>query len=236
VAPSSKTTLAGIGMGSQGLQNLAAFLPFPEIQVVAVCDVNRESSGYLSWYWGQGKERRNGGREPARRAVEDHYAAQQRSGQWRGCRPYADYRELLARGEMPPVTLNWYDGGLRPPRPPELEPDDVMQDILYLGEKGKLMGERLIPESRMETYRRPPKTLARAPGHYHEFVAACRGGAPPGSNFLDHAGLLTEACLLGNVALRAQKKIAWDGAALRITNDEQANALLRRDYRAGWAI
>src|SRR5512137_2015031 len=55
VAPSEKITMAGIGMGSQGTQNMAAFLPFPQIQFVAVCDVNRESGGYLSWYWGEGK-------------------------------------------------------------------------------------------------------------------------------------------------------------------------------------
>jgi predicted dehydrogenase len=432
VAPSAKTTLAGIGMGGQGLQNLAMFQAFPEIQVVAVCDVNREGGRYLSWNWSQGKEEKLCGREPARRAADEFYAQQQRSGQYRGCKAYADYRELLdnedmdavmiatpdhthavitmaalkrgkhvycekpltysvfearqiaetarqakvatqmgnqgqaseaarvvceiiadraigrvrevqvwcaarfwswptwegrppdtppvpegldwdlwlgpapyrpyhpayhpwtwrnwwdfgtgqlgdlgthklstvlkalklghpvsieasstklgpeiyplgviarfefpARGEMAPVTLSWFDGGLKPPRPPELEPDDPLQDTIYLGEKGKLMGERLIPESRMEGYKRPPKTLPRSPGHYHEFVAACRGGPPAGSNFVDHAGLLTEVCLLGNVAVRAQKKLTWDGPNLRITNDEAANKLLHREYRAGWTL
>lgn len=105
VAPSKKINLACIGMGSQGIQNLAAFLPFPEVQVVAVCDVNRDSSGYLSWYWGQGKERRNGGREPARRTVDEHYAQQQRSGTYRGCRAYADYRELLAKEDVDAVMI-----------------------------------------------------------------------------------------------------------------------------------
>jgi hypothetical protein len=144
--------------------------------------------------------------------------------------------EFPARGDMPPVVLSWYDGGLRPPRPPELEPDDPLQDTFYIGEKGKLMGDRLIPESRREGYRKPPKTLPRSAGHYHEWVAACRGGPPAGSNFVDHAGLLTEVCLLGNVAVRAQKKLAWDGPNLRITNDVAANKLLHRDYRPGWRL
>ena len=61
IAPSDKTTLAGIGVGGQGSQNIQAFLQFPEIQVVAVCDVNRESGGYLSWNWTQGKEQRTAG-------------------------------------------------------------------------------------------------------------------------------------------------------------------------------
>ncbi len=70
----------------------------------------------------------------------------------------------------------------------------------------------------------------------HEFVAACRGGARAGSDFVDHGGLLMEVCLLGNVALRAQKKLAWDGARMRITNDDRANKLLSREYRAGWGL
>jgi hypothetical protein len=137
---------------------------------------------------------------------------------------------------MPPVVLSWFDGGLRPPRPSELEPGDPMQDTIYIGEKGKLMGDRLVPESRMEHYRKPPKTLPRSPGHYHEWVAACRGGPAAGSNFVDHAGLLTELCLLGNVAVRAQEKLQWDGPNLRITNHAAANKLLHREYRQGWTL
>ena len=83
-AASARTTLAAIGTGGQGLQNLATLLDFPEIQVVAVCDVNRESGGYLSWNWQEGKDQRNAGREPARRLVEEHYGRQGKSGtyQW----------------------------------------------------------------------------------------------------------------------------------------------------------
>lgn len=144
--------------------------------------------------------------------------------------------EFPARGDLPPVTLTWYDGGLRPPRPAELEPDEAMEEIIYIGEKGKLMGERLLPRSRMDNYRRPPKTLPRSQGHYHEWIAACRGGPRPGSDFADHAGLLTEVCLLGNVAVRAQKKLVWDGAGMRIANDESANRLLSREHRKGWNL
>ncbi len=144
--------------------------------------------------------------------------------------------EFSARGEMPPLTLTWYDGGLRPPRPKELEPGRGHGDVLYIGRDGKMMGHRLIPESKMKETRRPERTLPRSPGHYKEFVDACRGGAPAGSNFVDHAGVLTETCLLGNVALRAQKPILWDGANLRIANDEAANKLLHREYRPGWQL
>jgi len=432
VPPSEKTTLAGIGTGGQGSQNLVNFLQFPEVQVVAVCDVNREGGGYISWNWTEGKAQRTAGREPARRMVEEHYAKQKGLAAYRGCNAYRDFRELLAkekidavmvatpdhahavvamaalkagkhvycekplaysvhetrliaetarqagvatqlgnhgqaeeearlvaefildgaigpvrevqcwipprfwayptwggrppetppvpdgldwdlwlgpaperpyhpaycpwswrnwwdfgtgllgdmgchrlstvfkalklqhpisveacstlpnpdvyplgvlahyefpaRGDMPPLTLNWYDGGLRPARPKDLEPGRQVGYVLYLGEKGTLMDHRIIPEVKMKKYGRPPKRLARSPGHFKEFVDACRGGPPAGANFVDHAGVLTETCLLGNVALRAGEKLIWDGPNMKITNNEAANRWLRREYRPGWTL
>jgi predicted dehydrogenase len=157
-----------------------------------------------------------------------------------------------ARGEMPPMKLVWYDGGLRPPRPPELEPRKEMGagGHLFIGDKGKILtqrGERrrsytLIPESRAKEYGRPPKKIERSIGHYAEWVAACKGGKPAGSNF-DWAGPLTEVVLLGNVALRPElreeltfKKLSWDGDAMRFTNSEAANKHLRTEYREGWTL
>jgi predicted dehydrogenase len=419
-------------VGGQGMQDLAGFQALPEVQVVAVCDVNREGGGYLSWNWAQGQDRQLCGREPARRMIDAAYAKQARSDMAGGCRAYADYRELLekedvdavmiatpdhshamitmaalkrgkhvycekplthsvaearlvtetarrvkaatqlgnqgqaeeaarlvqemiadgaigavrevqvwsparfwswpewdgrpaepppvpagldwdlwlgpaperpyhpcyhpwtwrnwldfgtgllgdlgchklstvfkalhlghpvsvegsatklssethplgeiirfefpARGQMPPVALTWSDGGLKPPRPDELEPDDPMRDIIYIGDNGKIMGDRLIPDSRMDAYQRPPKTLPRSPGHLQEWVAACRGGPPAGANFPDHAGLLTEVCLLGNIAARSQKKLLWDPVKLEFTNDPAATRLLHREYRKGWTL
>jgi predicted dehydrogenase len=144
--------------------------------------------------------------------------------------------EFPARGDMPPLTLTWYDGGLKPARPKELELGRGMEDVLYIGEKATLMGHRLIPESKMKEYGRPPKVLPRSVGHHKEWVDACRGGPPAGANFVDHAGLLTETCLLGNVALRAGKKLSWDGPSMRVTNDDEASRYLHRDYRQGWTL
>ena len=98
------------------------------------------------------------------------------------------------------------------------------------------MGHRLIPEAKMKTYGRPPKKLARSVGHHKEWIDACRGGPPAGANFVDHAGLLTEVCLLGNVALRAGTKLAWSGAEMKVTNDAAANKYLHREYRKGWRL
>jgi len=111
-----------------------------------------------------------------------------------------------------------------------------MADVTYLGDDGTLMGHRLIPESRMKAYGRPPRRLPRSVGHYREWIDACRRGPAAGSDFVKHSGLLTEVCLLGNVALRAGKPLLWDGQAMRITNDEDANRYLHREYRNGWSL
>lgn len=105
VPPSEKTVLAGIGMGGQGIQNITNFLKMPEVQVTAVCDVNREGGGYLSVNWNTCKEQRTGGREPARRAVDDFYAQQKPSGKYHGCRAYNDFRELLAKEQIDAVMI-----------------------------------------------------------------------------------------------------------------------------------
>ncbi len=144
--------------------------------------------------------------------------------------------QFPARGDMPPVKLTWYDGGLKPPRPEELEPGFRMGGVIYTGEKGRMMGSKLIPEARRNAYKPPPQTLPRSEGHYKEWVDACRGGAPAGANFVDHAGLLTETPLLGNVALRAGTKLDWDGPNLKVTNNEKANEFLHRPYRDGWSL
>ncbi|MHC4206214.1 MAG: Gfo/Idh/MocA family protein, partial [Planctomycetota bacterium] len=105
VSPNDKTTLGLIGMGGQGHVNLFNFLQIDEVQVVAVCDVNREGGGYISWNWMQGKEQKLGGREPARRLVDEHYAKQKGAGEYRGCRAYADFRELLEQEDVDAVMV-----------------------------------------------------------------------------------------------------------------------------------
>jgi hypothetical protein len=134
------------------------------------------------------------------------------------------------------VSLTWYDGGLMPPRPDELEPDRVMgggDGMLYVGDKGKMLNHRIIPESTMREYEMPPKSLPRSPGHHQEWIDACKGGAPAGANF-DFAGPLTETVLLGNIAIRTGRKLYWDGD--RFKDDEEANRYLSKEYREGWSL
>ena len=153
---------------------------------------------------------------------------------------------FAARGDMPPVKVQWHDGGLRPPRPDVLQEGTVMaaNGVMLVGDDGVILtdwdnGWHMFPESRAREYGAPPKVLARSPGHHEEWILACKGGPKAGSNF-DWAGPLTEGVLLGNVALRAQlrddltqKKLLWDSEEMAFTNHLAANQFLRRDYRAG---
>ena len=158
--------------------------------------------------------------------------------------------EFGARGNMPPVKLIWYDGGMLPPRPEELEPGRQMgkegSGVVFVGEKGKLMcgtygdSPRLIPESKMQEYKRPPTTLPRIPGgsggHEQDWVRACKWGEPGCSNF-DYSGPLTETVLMGNLAIRHPgEKLDWDGANMTVTNLPEANEYVRRHYREGWTL
>ena len=431
VSPNEKTTLACIGLGGQGQIDLFNLLQFDEIQVTSVCDVHQEGTGYISWDWGKGNDARTGGREPAKRNVNAHYAKKNGTAKYDGCNTYSDFRELFdsedfdavviatpdhshavitlaalnagkhvycekpltytveecrqvtraakrakvatqlgnqgqakeearviqefmlddaiglvrevhvqhgdlfwppppagvrpedtppipegldwdlwlgpapyrpyhpayhpwnwrdwrdfgtsalgdlgchmlstvfkalnlehptavqaeceelgpevhprkfkveyefpARGGMPPLKLAWYDGGYKAPRPKELEPGRSVNGVMYFGDEGSIMGHRLVPESKMRTYGRPPKVLERSPGQYHEWVDACRGGKPAGSDFVAHSGLLTETPLLGVIAMRMGKRLTWDGPNMRFTNSDEANKLLRRNYRNGWS-
>lgn len=142
--------------------------------------------------------------------------------------------------------LSWYDGGLLPPRPEELADDEPMGDkyggALYIGSKGKIIcgshganGARIIPKEKMDAYVQPPESLSRSIGHRQEWIQACKGGPAAGSNF-DYAGPLTELVLLGNIALRADRKLYWDAEKLEFIGAPEANQYLHREYRDGWSL
>jgi predicted dehydrogenase len=153
------------------------------------------------------------------------------------------------RGKLAPVTVYWYDGGLRPPTPAGFDPDDPRQrmgegrdGIYFVGEKGIITCggwsgmPRLLPAERNREYERPPKTLPRVEGGHHaDWLQACKGGRPASSNF-DYASRLVEFVLLGNVALRARKQIKWDAPNMKATNAPDADRFLKDAYRAGWEL
>ena len=150
--------------------------------------------------------------------------------------------EFPTRDIMPPVKLIWYEGGIMPSRPDELKDDEEMpaNGTLYIGDKGKILNDRVIPENKMQEAENIPRTLPR---HEYpegdivvqEWLAACKGGPSASCNF-NVGGELTEIALLGNIAARTGKKIYWDPLNLKITNNDKANRYIRESYRTGWSL
>ncbi len=113
VPPSDKITVANIGCGTQGLREMPGLLQNPDIQVVAVCDVNKLTTDYLDWSpnglrnsirntlgdpdWGSNYQGIPGGRDIGKEYVETYYAKNRSSGSYSGCSSYEDYRELLVK-------------------------------------------------------------------------------------------------------------------------------------------
>jgi hypothetical protein len=140
------------------------------------------------------------------------------------------------------LRVTWYDGGRRPtlkfpglPKGEELpQPASIM-----IGEKGYLLvmhwGEpKLYPEKDFADFKWPELDEAN---HYHDWVDACLAGNTEISDNFAYAGPLTETVQLGNVAARFPgKKLEWDAENLRITNLEEANQWLTREYREGWSV
>ncbi len=163
------------------------------------------------------------------------------------------------RGDEPPVTIHWYDGGLKPKRPegiPELHGLDA-NGTLFVGDKGKLACGAvanvndpdddvpiLLPISRLKAYNPPKKSLPRIKGpwehnwlgnHEHDWVDACEKGEPACCGF-DYGGPLTEVALMGNIALLSGEYVKWDRKKMKITHPKDANKHLRREYRKGWSL
>ena len=153
--------------------------------------------------------------------------------------------QFPAREGRPPVKLTWYEG-TRPPCPEELAGGQQLGDpeggALFKGSRGQLMcgvygdSPRLIPESRMTSFERPPKTLPRIKGgHIQNWVRACKGLEPASAPFA-YAAPLTEICLLGNLAKRMDARLTWDAASMQVTNLPDANRYVKTPYRSGWSL
>ena len=155
--------------------------------------------------------------------------------------------QFPAVGSRAAVKLNWYDGGLFPPRPDGL-PDDVTLDSegggIFIGDKGILMhntygaNPRLFPMSVAQAGAEIPQTLPRiAESHQMNWVRACKGETQASSPF-EYGAALNETMVLGVAALRAGqgRKVVYDGEKMEFTNAPDANQFLTREYRAGWAL
>jgi hypothetical protein len=133
---------------------------------------------------------------------------------------YENYMERAAQGE-----------------PRRVSPDGS----LFIGDKGMLTtgtyGEdtRLLPMEKMKDYKFPAELLTRSPGHYRDWIRACKGGDPACSNF-SVAAPISEWILLGAIALRVEGKVEYDSAKMHVTNNAEANKYIKPVVRKGWSM
>lgn len=152
------------------------------------------------------------------------------------------YYEFGPRGDLPPVTVTWYGGGLKPATPKDWPADEALpgRGTLFIGEKGVLYEAGAGGEPRLlgkldKEFERPEPTLPRSKGHYRDWLDACKGGEPAGSQFA-YGAKLTELALLGVASLRLGKRIDWDAEAMKAKDLPEADAILKEAYRPGWEL
>jgi predicted dehydrogenase len=141
------------------------------------------------------------------------------------------------------IRMTWYDGGLMPPDPEELggEKLNTGGGILWIGSKGKLLFDtaqpRLLPATKHNAYGPPKERLPRVPHGDHEmnWINTIKGKDQLSSGF-EYGAHLTEIMLLGIASLRAKSRLHYDGANMRVTNNEAANQFLTREYRKGYSL
>jgi hypothetical protein len=146
---------------------------------------------------------------------------------------------------MPPLTLYWYEGKMTKNSrlPSDLTPEDIKSfNEVFVGTKGYMgtggRGEsvRLVPESKMKDFKKPPEVIKRSPGHFKDWIQSCKGGDLACSNF-SISGPYTEWMLLGAISWRfPNEKLLWDGKNLRFTNNEKANEYVKPYFHKGWEL
>ena len=186
--------------------------------------------------------------------------------------PPSSYAVLTfpAANGKPAVKMHWMDGGIQPPRPEELGPNETMGDggngVIFIGTKGKMMcgtygiNPSLLPTSKTKEAK-VAQTIKRVPngaeGHYAQWVEASLAGygKMEVSSPFEIAGPLTEALLMGNLAIRSYDirkpkadkpnqfdypgrniQLVWDGPNMKVTNFDEANQFVKRQYREGWKL
>ena len=178
---------------------------------------------------------------PASVSAEHEGNTQESAPKW----SVIDYR-FPANGKQPAFKMVWYDGKRKPSADLVKGRELASNGVIIVGSKDTMYvpsywgAGTLVSGTNLEEFKDVPQSLGRRPegfdrGHYMEWIEACKGGPAAQSNF-DFAGPMTEAVLLGNVAIRAGERIEWDSKNLRVTNSDAANKLISKAYRKGWEI
>jgi predicted dehydrogenase len=153
--------------------------------------------------------------------------------------------EHPANDWRPAINVSWYQGGAMPNSPKEyIDLNKIGHGVMFKGDEGYLIADFdsrvLLPygkQADMTYYKPRSKDELIAPlGHFQkEWTNACKGDLKTSCDF-DYGGTLIEQMLLGLVAYRVGKKIEYDGSSGRVTNSDEGNDLLGRQYRSGWTL
>ncbi|MCC6795633.1 MAG: Gfo/Idh/MocA family oxidoreductase [Candidatus Hydrogenedentes bacterium] len=153
--------------------------------------------------------------------------------------------QYVPGGKMGPVTVYWYEGSMAAKftPPAEFTAEDVkgINEIFvgskgYMGTGGRGESVTLLPRTKMTDYALPPQVLKRSPGHYENWIQACKGNGETCSPF-GIAGPYTEWVLLGAISWRfPNEELLWDAKNLRFTNNEKANDFVKPVFRRGWKL
>ena len=157
--------------------------------------------------------------------------------------------KYAARGEMPPLDLFWYDGGMRPRVPQEMAEEDKdlpIEGVMFIGDQGRIVAgftgqnPQIYPKSRTEALGispAPPRGAGRPPDQPRRelWLEAIKGG-PPSPAAFPNAAAISDSINLGAVALRTGRKIVFDSENMKIANAPEANKYLSREYRKGWEL
>ncbi len=165
--------------------------------------------------------------------------------------------QFPAREAFPPLTVYWYDGNLKPPKPEgvasDVDPSKQQSGSFFVGDKGILSMEThgdnpmyILDGKLVNDYEAPMPLIPRIPKLPNDggkdrqqkldWIHACKGGPPAGSNF-DYSGPLTEWVLLGNIALKfPNQELRWDSERMRFTNNQEANKWIEWPHREPYEL
>ena len=142
------------------------------------------------------------------------------------------------------LDIYWYDGGMLPAMPAELMEDGgrfEREGMMFVGEYGKIIGDfhgrnfRIIPSRRMKAFENMRMEREDVISSTDEYITAIKDGRQSGGSFQNFQPL-AEATCLGNLAIRMNQRLEWDSENMRVTNVDEANSYLRREYRPGWEL
>ena len=153
--------------------------------------------------------------------------------------------EFPAKGKRGPITLHWYSGTEKMPRPAAFEADekDIEYGAAVIGDKGTIVygshgaGQvRIVPQAKMDAYKKPSPTIPRAKEHHQDWIDAIRNGTKAGSDF-SYGGPLTEIAMLGVIAIKMNgTKLEWDARRMKFPNCPDADKFINPRFREGWKL